>query len=149
MTLYQSFTRYLEKEKISLDKNQNTGSLILFKKEGLYFVFQSDEDFPRYFRLMLPKILNCDELNRANLYQRTLEISAEFKVGKLGVVDNYLWASFEQIILDTNADNSKIFEFGITILENMHKELKHMVESQQCENTNNDNNEQSSPVGGQ
>lgn len=116
MTLYQSFRKYLKKNTIPEEQGSVEGSSILFKQNNLYYVFLYDNDTPNYFRLLLPKIAGYDHMDEAALNKMALEASAEYKVAKLVVIDNQIWASFEQIILDPDAENSEIYNMGIRIL---------------------------------
>lgn len=116
MTLYQSFRKYLKKNNIPEEQGSVEGSSILFKQNNLYYVFLYDKDNPNYFRLLLPKIAGYEHVNEAELNKLALEASAEYKVAKLVVIDNQIWASFEQIILDSDAENSEIYNMGIRVL---------------------------------
>ena len=141
MTLFQSFKRYLEKEGIPIEKGSNSESLLLFKKDLFYYAFTYNDSDPHYFRLLLPNIWKCEGQDLEFIYKKALEVSAEYKIGKFGIVDNCLWASFEQLILDTNANNVEIFACGIIMLEMMCKEIKKIIKTHQEMDKNDVNDE--------
>lgn len=131
MTLYQSFRRYLKKNTISEEQGSVEGSSILFKRNNLYYVYLYDNDNPYYFRLLLPRITDYDNINEAELNKMALEASAEYKIAKLVVIDNQIWASFEQIILDPDAENSEIYDMGIRILNACYRRVSDYVRDHQ------------------
>ena len=116
MTLYQSFRRYLKMNTIRVEQGSVEGSSIIFKQNNLYYVYLYDNENPYYFRLLLPRIADYKLISEAELNRMALEASAEYKVAKLVVIDHQIWASFEQIILDPDSENSEIFNMGIRIL---------------------------------
>lgn len=117
MTLYQSFRKYLRRNNITEEQGSQEGTSIFFKNNNLFFVFLYDSESPNYFRMLLPYIANFEHIDAAELCKHALEISAEYKVAKLVVIENQIWASFEQIILEPDADNSEIYNMGIGILQ--------------------------------
>lgn len=135
MTLYQSFRRYLQNKEIVVEPGSEQGSLFIFRIDNLSYVFYYDNNYPHYFRLMLPYIANYDNVDANELNKRALRLSGEYKVGKLFVVDNQIWASFEQIILNPDADNSEIFETGIRILSFLFHSISEFVKSQNSDSS--------------
>lgn len=128
MTLYQSFRNYLEKKGVSIDQNSEQGNMLLFKYESLSYVFYFDFHYPHYFRLMLPYISSYQNIDENALNKNALELSGEYKVAKLFIVENRLWASFEQLILDPDVDNTEIFETGMRILYYIYQSISKFVE---------------------
>lgn len=131
MTLYQSFRNFLRRNNISEEPSSIENSSIIFKYKNLNYVFLYDNDSPNYFRLILPRIASCERINAAELYIEALKASAEYKIAKLVLIDNQIWASFEQIILDSDADNSEIYNMGIKILSICYQRIHDFVESHQ------------------
>lgn len=116
MTLLQSFKRYLKINNIDELQESPDSSSIIFRHKNLYYVYLYDSDNPYYFRLLLPRIADYSNINEGDLNKMALEISAEYKIAKLVVIENQIWASFEQIILDADSENSEIYDMGIRIL---------------------------------
>ena len=116
MTLLQSFRRYLKKNNIDELQGSSDSSSIIFRQNNLFYVYLYDGDNPYYFRLLLPRIADYSNINEAELNKMALEASAEYKIAKFVVIENQIWASFEQIILDADSDNSEIYDMGIRIL---------------------------------
>ena len=126
MTIYYSFRKYLKKNNIHEEQGSIEGASLLFKHNNLYYVYLYDNDDPNYFRLLVPKIVDYNN-NEAKLNKYALEVSAEYKVAKLVVIENQIWASFEQIILDPDKDNTVIFDMGIRILNACCKRISNYV----------------------
>lgn len=133
MTLFQSFARYVKKNNLEITKDSEEGISIVFRYNNLSFVYLYDSNSPHFFRLMLPRLADYNGVNDCELNRRSLEISAEYKIGKLIVINNSIWASFEQTILDTDADNSDFYDMGIRILEAIYQKLYEFVHAGQNE----------------
>ena len=129
MTLYQSFRKYLKKKNIEVEQGSIEGVQIIFRHDNLYYAYIYDAGTPYYYRLLLPRISELYQNNEAELYRIALEASAEFKVGKLVIIENMIWASFEQIILDTDADNTEIFDTGIRVLSGLYQRISSYINS--------------------
>lgn len=120
MTLYQSFVNYLQKKNIPKESGSSEGT-ILFKYNNLNYVFVYDVEEPYYFRLLLPRISDCNDGNDIGLYRYALELSNKYKVGKMVIINNSIWVSFEQIVMNPNADNDFIYDMAIRVLSSFRK----------------------------
>ena len=124
MTLLQSFRRYLKIRNIDELQSSSDSSSIIFRHNNLYYVYIYDSDNPYYFRLLLPRIADYSNIDEAKLNKMALEASAEYKIAKFVVIENQIWASFEQIILDADSENSEIYDMGIRILAACYQRVK-------------------------
>ncbi len=127
MTLLQSFRRYLKKHNIAELQESPNSSSIIFRQNNLFYVYLFDSDNPYYFRLLLPRIADYSNINEAELNKMALEASAEYKIAKFVVIENQIWASFEQIILDADSDNSEIYDMGIRILAACYQRVRNYL----------------------
>lgn len=116
MTLYQSFRRYLRNKSISVEDSSIEGTTIVFRHNNLTYVYLYDSENPYYFRLLLPRIADYENLDEARLNKKALELSGEYKIAKIVVMDNQIWVSFEQMILDPEAENTQIYNVGLGVL---------------------------------
>lgn len=138
MTLYQSFHKFLDKNSIQIESGSNE-HMLLFYKDKLYYAYVYDQENPYYFRLILPYIADYNGQYDAELNKYALELAAEYKVGKLIVVDGKMWAAFEQLILDTDANNDVIYKMGIRILGIYYKQISEFINKKTQNATINDN----------
>lgn len=129
MTLLQSFRRYLKKHNIAELQESLDSSSIIFRQNNLFYVYLYDSDNPYYFRLLLPRIADYRNINEAELNKMALKASAEYKIAKFVVIENQIWASFEQIILDADSDNSEIYDMGIRILAACYQRVRDYLSS--------------------
>lgn len=127
MTLLQSFRRYLKKHNIAELQESSDNSSIIFRQNNLFYVYLFDSDNPYYFRLLLPRIADYSNINEAELNKMALEASAEYKIAKFVLIENQIWASFEQIILDAESDNSEIYDMGIRILAACYQRVRNYL----------------------
>jgi hypothetical protein len=88
-----------------------------------------DTDDPYYFRLVLPRIADYNEIQEADINKFALEKSGEYKICKLVVIDNNIWASFEQIILNPDAENDYIYDAALRILSSIQRTLRDYINS--------------------
>lgn len=95
-----------------------SSNLLRFETEGLNFVFQGDlaED-PGYYRLMLPDI-ESELDNMPNIYEKAVNISSSYKVGKCIIIDGKVWLTVEGFANDTKSVTFSVARL-ISVLKDM------------------------------
>ena len=122
MTLQQAFISFLQSNEVSGISNfrQVDSRLTLFTYQGINFLFAYDNDDATIFHLIVPKIEEYSE----KLNSKMLDFTMRYKIAKVIHVDDYIWLSFEQIVLNQKEEDYRLFKLGIKILSSMFKDWK-------------------------
>lgn len=88
---------------IGITPQKVSPNILRFEKEGLNFVFQGDlADDPSYYRLMLPDI-DSDLDDMPSVYEKAVQISSSYKVGKCIVIEGKVWLTVEGFAYDAKS----------------------------------------------
>lgn len=117
MNLYQSFCDYIAKLPGVEVQNRTDNRMVYFRYNNLNFTFICNQEQQQYyyFRLILPKVANCDD----NTCHQIDDVNRKFKVGKAFIYHDEVWFSFEQFVVDPEMNGPIFFARAISILENM------------------------------
>ncbi len=123
MSIIEIFGKFLHDSQID---HEIKGNLISFKWENLQYVMIYSQDDSVYFRLMLPRVVDVNDQNKATLEAIALELSTKYKVGKIITFNQSLWLSFEAFI-SSDVDNSKFFARAMRILKLMYEDIRNLL----------------------
>lgn len=99
-------------------------SAVIFRKDGLSFLFQHSTDDPYYFRLSLPKIAQASEIR--NVHDIINELCIQYKVMKMTVVEDELWIITEQFVYCRENINS-LFSRLISLIEEVFRAFREAI----------------------
>lgn len=94
-----------------IDENNN----IVFKYQMRTFVFFNNDEDESFFQLAMPAIYNVTEENRGLVLETINNINIGYKVVKVGVVGESVWAFFE-VLLDTTPNIEDIMPRALQML---------------------------------
>lgn len=123
MSLIQSFEFFLRQNGIQYTEDVE-GRRVLFSRNGKQYVFLFDPQDAVYFRILLPRFSHLDNPDVQHL-QFLLDLSANYKAGKVLFNDNEVWLAFEQFVVDSEVDASAVFSRGLSVLDDMLEEYNH------------------------
>jgi hypothetical protein len=121
-SLQQAFNSFLQSDEISGVSNyrQFDAKTTLFSYEGINFLYVYESDDPSFFHLIVPRI----EVFSDGLYSRMLDFSQRYKIAKVLLIDNHVWFSFEQIVLNIIEGDYRLFKLSLKILVTMFNEWR-------------------------
>lgn len=129
MTLKQSFISFLQSDEISGISNfrQVDEKLTLFTYKRINFLYVYDPDDSSIFHLIVPKI----ETYNSELLEKMIDFTMRYKIAKVIKVDDSIWFSFEQLVLNQKEEDYRLFKLAIKILSSMLIEWKVVNDSKE------------------
>lgn len=113
-SIKEKFKEYLQ-DKRQIDNVKEDDNMLRFTVNNLNYIYLEDVEDPFYFRLLLP---NIGSSSNDKMLEMANTLSLYFKVGKAVVVNNSIWLSAEQYIVEYT-DIDMLFEKYLMILEKM------------------------------
>lgn len=131
MTLKQSFISFLQSDEISGIGNfrQVDDKLTTFSYNRINFLYVYDSDDSSIFHLIVPKV----EVYSEELKDKMIDFTMRYKIAKVIKVDDSVWFSFEQLVLNPKEGDYRLFKLAIKILSSLLLEWKGIAQ-------NNENN---------
>lgn len=96
-------------------------SAVIFRKDGLSFLFQYSTDDPYYFRLSLPKIAQASEIR--NVHDIMNDLCIQYKVMKMTIIEDDLWIITEQFVYCRENVNA-LFSRLISLIEEVFRAFR-------------------------
>lgn len=120
--LNRKFRQFISYQQNSSVEEEVETSL-LFKYDGLYYVLETFDDDPYYFRILLPNILDISNQNMNWIDQEINTLALNTKIARLVKRDDKVFAIADGLAYSSQ-DINHLFRRTLSCLQTIYKEFK-------------------------